>query len=100
MMIAHFGIPRNRADDLAIHPPVDVPGVFANDTAGHHNGDPRNGGAHAADIVVGNPVFEQGTGAARDFHFLGWFDAGENDVLAAEVLDLLLRLGTGAFANG
>jgi hypothetical protein len=101
-LVAHGGEPRDRGQHIAVHAPADVPRVLAHDALGHEDGDARDGELDAANVGVGEAVFEDITLAALvgDLLFLRGFDALEDDVLAAEVLDLFLSLVAGAFADG
>ena len=88
--------------DLAVNAAADVPDIFAHDAARHDDGDARDGGFDAFNVGVGQAVLQDVALAAfvGDFLFFGRLDAAEDDVLAAEVLDLFLRFKARAFANG
>ncbi len=100
-VVAHLRIPRHGAHDVAIHPAADVPDIITHDAARHQDGDARDGGPDALNVLVGQAVLQNIALAAlfRDLLFFRRLDAAENDVLAAQVLDLLLRLEAGPLAN-
>ena len=100
-LVAHGGIPRNRADDFTIHAAADVPDIVADVARGQDDRDPGNGGGDAFRIGVGDTVLQHITLAAlRGFLFVGRFDAANDDVLAAKTFDLFLCFVTGTFADG
>src|SRR2546425_1310035 len=100
-MVAHLRVPGDGPHDLTIDPAADVPDVLAHDAAGHDDGHAWNGGLDALDVGVSEAVLQNVALAAfvGNFLFLGWFDAAEDDVLAAEVFDQFLRFEACAFAN-
>ena len=101
-VVAHGGIPRNGADNFAIHTVADVPDVVADVARRQDDGDTGDGFADALRIVVGDAVLQHITLAALIGNILivGRFAAPDDDVLAAQTFDLFLRLVAGAFADG
>src|ERR1017187_5263099 len=101
-MIAHLRIPGHRAAYFRIHPAADVPDIIADDARRQDHRRARDGVMDAADILVGDAVGQDGSLASlfRPLLSLARLDAGQNDVLAAQALVLLLRIVARAFAHG
>lgn len=74
--------------------------VFANDAQGNNPLNPRNGVLNSSDVLVGDAVFDgEGFAAGVLLVVLGWLDAVDDDVLAAEALDAFLRFEGSAFSD-
>ena len=99
-MIAHGRKPRNSAQNLAIHALGNVPNEIANNATGNNDTDARDGGLNCFNVRVLQTVLEHVTlPAVGNFLFFRRFDAAQDDILAAQILDLLLGLVAGALAN-
>src|SRR6266704_3950726 len=102
MLIAKFGIPGDSTDDIAIHPPADVPHVIANVARRQNHRDARNRCANALYVSVSDSVLQYIalTAFIRDLLFFGRFDAANDNILAAKVFYMFLSFVARAFSNG
>src|SRR6266404_8609902 len=101
-MISHLWIPRDRADDLAIHTAADVPNIIADIASWQNDRNARDGLADTVDVLVTQTVLEHVilTAFIGDLLLFGRFDAANDNVLTAEVLDLFLGFEAGTFTDG
>lgn len=99
---SHLGIKRKRADDLAGDFSALKADIFADDAHGQNPGNAGNGAEQASRIVVSKAVLYLETAPAARALLAGLFgrlEAANQDVIAAQPLDGLLRFVGRPFAD-